>query len=432
MKKIRLINFRRTDKKKVPYFIKPFFKSEGYKEYDFFLNFLDKLKLLDFCIKIIKIIHFLKKIKFKFTNPKKKKLIIISKESKYLLSKDLLLKDKYDYFILETRVNELDEIYISFFIIKFIIFNFFKRSLKKNYILALVKLLDAKIILTNLEISHELYFLSEYLKNKVKVIVIQTNDLTGTEGLTLGTKLSKQINIQELWCFGEYDKKTFLDAKCNVKNFRFVGSLKCNLSRNFFINNKLSLNKTKYDICLLSETHIDLDEDFGDLENLSYAMGVVAEYSFRLSEENNLNIIFSGRHKKNSFEGRLENEFYNFFLKKFNYSIDQSGCDNHRLSKNISQSKLVIGNVSTALRETFYFNKKVLACNFLDYSRIRFPAGGLSVLSNFKYEEFKERVMKLIELSDDEYFKTLNFSKDFYMNNKPNTSQLIYDELQNI
>ena len=96
MKKIRLINFRRTDKKRVPYFIKPFFKSEGYKEYDFFLNFLDKLKLLDFCIKIIKIKLFLKKIKFKFTNPKKKKLIIISKESKYLLSKDLLLKDKYD------------------------------------------------------------------------------------------------------------------------------------------------------------------------------------------------------------------------------------------------------------------------------------------------------------------------------------------------
>ena len=58
------------------------------------------------------------------------------------------------------------------------------------------------------------------------------------------------------------------------------------------------------------------------------------------------------------------------------------------------QSKLIIGNVSTAW-ETFYFDKKVLACNLYDLSRLEFPSKGISVIKNFTTKF--ERVLNILD-----------------------------------
>ena len=412
--------------------MKNFFAQHHHIEIGRFLSIPENLKIFNLFRKIIVALKLIKNISFKFSEPRQNKIIILDKESKFLLSKDLGLLDNFKCFVLSNRLTDITEIYISLRVIKFILSNFFKRGIKINYLIILIKIINPKIIFTNIEISKDLYTISKYFKDKIKLITIQTSDLTGTDVLDEKSKFAKLVNIPELWCFSEYDKKIFSKAKFNIENFRPVGSIKCNISKNYFYEKKKEFDKSKYDICLLSETHAYLDSDFGDHENLHKAMGIVAEYTHRLCDRKNLKLVFTGRHKDKSFSGDMEKEFYSHFLKEYEFKIDQSGEDDHRLSKNFMQSKLIIGNVSTALREAFYFDKKVLACNLYDLSRLEFPSKGISVIKNFTYEEFEKRVLNILDMELNDYLKQLDFSQRYTMFNETNIKKEIYNEVKNI
>ena len=98
------------------------------------------------------------KCKFIFSEPKKSKIVILDAVYSYELV-DILRK--YKPLLLNNRIEQINEIYISRNIIFFLIKNFFKYSLKINYLLALIKITNPKIMITRIDTSSDFHILSK-------------------------------------------------------------------------------------------------------------------------------------------------------------------------------------------------------------------------------------------------------------------------------
>ena len=86
------------------------------------------------------------------------------------------------------------------------------------------------------------------------------------------------------------------------------------------------------------------------------------------------------------------------------------------------QSKLIIGHVSTLLREAMSFEKKILSCNFTEHPDVEFPGLGaefsdnsICILKKASYEIFEQKVLKILSMSNEEYFRQLGKEKFYIM-----------------
>ena len=87
-----------------------------------------------------------------------------------------------------------------------------------------------------------------------------------------------------------------------------------------------------------------------------------------------------------------------------------------------SSSKVVVGMMSTLLREILSIKQKILSCNFTGCEAWDFPINGICFLKNKKYEFFEERMKKILALDFDMYKKNLDKDPSYLM--ITNTSQL--------
>ena len=119
-------------------------------------------------------LRFLLKIFFQcnfiFKNPKSTKIVILDAQTTYFIKKII---PKNSYQILSTRIHQINNIYLTKEIFLFLLKNFFKRSLKKNYLLALTILISPKIIITHIDNSEDFYYLSKSLFKNFKFMAIQ-------------------------------------------------------------------------------------------------------------------------------------------------------------------------------------------------------------------------------------------------------------------
>ena len=181
---------------------------------------------------------------------------------------------------------------------------------------------------------------------------------------------------------------------------------------------------------------------FFHVKNLDDFYGQVAEFTYRLCKKYNLNIIISGRGAKNEEGKDLEYYFYKHFLKNYDFEINSS--PDRRKKKyqtyiNMMQSKLVIALGSTALREAISFEKKILAFNPNNHPYIKFPGPdidfldeSLCTLSKPSYELFEKRVLKLLSMTNEEYFSQLGKEKSFIMKPTTNAANIVRKRLNEI
>ena len=73
--------------------------------------------------------------------------------------------------------------------------------------------------------------------------------------------------------------------------------------------------------------------------------------------------------------------------------------------------------------------KKILSCNFTENSILDFPLDEICLFKKNNYSEFKNVVMKILSMNDDEYFKKINSNKDFIMKDCYKTANLVRDKL---
>ena len=387
-------------------------------------NFLRKLKIL---------ITLIFNSKFILKDPKKSDIVIYDCQSTEVIEK-VLPND--NYIIVSTRIKRIKTLYLSRRIIFFIILNFFKRTLKQNYLAALIEIISPKFVITQIDNSVDFYLTARIFKNRIKFIAVQN----ANRGDTVWSPIekTKKIFIPEFLCFGGYDEHLYRKKKCNVGKFEIIGSLRTSICKEYVKSEKININPQRYDICLLGEPHptVGPEADYPHVKNFTEAIGKVAEYTHRLCDKKKLNLIFIGKRVQNEEASELEILFYQKYLKDYNFKIFQPSSRHDRTYefssyRNIMQSKLVIGHISTMLREAFAFDKKVLQCNFTEHPDVIFPCNGLCVLNNVSYDLFEQRVLEILSMKEAEYFNRLSVQRDFIMESSINTADFVRRKLKN-
>ena len=129
----------------------------------------------------------------------------------------------------------------------------------------------------------------------------------------------------------------------------------------------------------------------------------------------------------------IELNFYKHFLKDHKFKISQSILGKFSTYVNMMQSKIIIGMLSTSLREAFIFKKKVLACNFTGHKSAIFPSKGLCAFSrDTTYNNFKNRVLTILEMPHKKYRNRLSKETDYIMNSKIDTANFIRSRIKKI
>ena len=154
-----------------------------------------------------------------FSKPPQKKIIIFDCESPKQLHELFSTDNTY---LLTTRVQKFTKLFLSLSLFQFIIKNFFKRSLRANYLIFLILQINPKVVITMIDNSQDFYIISKLLDKKIKFIAIQQ---ASREVQWLPLKWTKKIYLPEYYCYGDFDKKIYL-KKTKVTNIESKGSFK--------------------------------------------------------------------------------------------------------------------------------------------------------------------------------------------------------------
>ena len=103
--------------------------------------------------------------------------------------------------------------------------------------------------------------------------------------------------------------------------YNHIGSLKAALALNYIKSKKLDKKKEEFDICLISEFLPSLDKDWSHIQDFQEKLGKIANYVYRLANEMNLKIIFTG--KAPSGFRTAEKTFYQHYLKDYSFKINK-------------------------------------------------------------------------------------------------------------
>ena len=410
MKIIELLSPKGNSIIKVPGYCKNLLIKNNYKSLPK-NTFLKKIKIflyLKFLSRIRSIFFLLSKIKIKFKNPPQKQVIIFDKEGSENL-KPILKKDKY--YILKTRLEHIDYIYLTPNIVLNFLRNFFNKSLKLNYLCSIIEIINPKIIITEIDTSVDFFKVSEIFSKKgVKTIAVQ-----GTQ--KYDDDIPENFYIENYFTIGDFEKSELKRYLINTKRTESIGSLRAVVAKNFLKSNKVSFEKI-YDICLISEPHTELNTDgFRRTSNPEELIAKVAEFTIKFCKENNKKLIFNGKAKANNFKKETEKLFYQENLSHKNFEIKFSSEGEYGTYKNIAQSDLIIALSSTCLRESFAFDRKILCCNFGNNEDAKFPGIGPHIFNDNNYDDFEKRVFTLLSMNYEQYISNIQNLSEIYNKN---------------
>ena len=123
----------------------------------------------------------------------------------------------------------------------YIIKNLFKRSLKQNYLTALIKVIAPKIVITHISDSEDFHTVSKILNNKIQFFAIQTYAPTAFN-IMFPEKRKKNFFIPKLFCYSKLDELFYKKKKVNIESFESVGSITSSLSYEYTQSEKLKIN----------------------------------------------------------------------------------------------------------------------------------------------------------------------------------------------
>jgi len=366
---------------------------------------------MKYLIFIIKVFF---KVKIIFKDPKNYDLVIFDDESIDELG--AILKNR-KYFILQSRINRIDKIYISLNIIRNIIKNY-KKKISTAYFLSLLDIIKPKVVFTFIDNSFKFSELAKLKNQKIKFIALQNGaryEHKEFEHLyknkIIKYNFSENFFIPYLLCYGRYEIDDFKKHNIKVNDFSVVGSLRVS---NFLLKKK-KIKKYYNDICLISDIYSW--DDIFHIYNPGLEKGIInlTKFVINFSIKHNLKLKIALRSYRNNIENfNREINFYkryltkieyNFLSKSFFYRDEKKKFSTYELMKG---SEVVIGSISTMLRENLVMNGKVLACNLTPTNIFDFPLKGLCFLKNCNFSVFEKRLLKIINLSKKDYFSHVN------------------------
>ena len=388
-------------------------------------------------MKILKLLSYLRilfLVKYNFNTPRKGEIIVFDDTSMEQLKP--VIKN-FNYFILETRFERLKKIYLT----KKIIFSMLKNikiGIFNSYLLSIIDQVNPKLILTFIDNSHRFSIFAKIKKNKYKFVAVQNGARYEHKIVNLLKKRKikvelKKFFIPHFFCFGKNEINDYKKNNQIVGKFDVVGSLRLSNFLNSQKNYKKTNSKKTNDILLISDVYC-WD---ANLEKLNFPIeeGLInlIRFTIRFSQKYKFKMKIAARSKLNNFI--KEKEFYKKNLSKNEYEFLLKNIffrsENHKTYKIMQKSKIVIGTMSTMLRENLSLNGKTLACNFTNTNIFDFPIKGLCFSKNMNYENFEKQLSKIYKISLKEYYNQLS-EKRYYVckNNSYKTIELINKKLR--
>jgi hypothetical protein len=202
----------------------------------------------------------------------------------------------------------------------------------------------------------------------------------------------------ELFAFGEYDKTNYRRWGNIHSNLHPVGSL----NNAIYLSKKIEPTEVQYDLCVIQgATNPNAVDYFSQVRLHNWEK--IVEYVNTLQSILNLKVIIAlsplsskRAEVKSWFEARLTNPV----------AFTPIGSA-HETYRAIDQSKVSVGETSTAIVEGLARKNKCIALNFSELDVLSLPGNSLNTLKNPKYPEFEERFSLLKNMDHDHYWSEI-------------------------
>jgi len=279
---------------------------------------------------------------------------------------------------------------------------------KRGYWFAVLRTISPKVVITTLDQYPNFWWLDINYVNANFLAIQHSNYifLSNLESVPEQFKLGifyhpdKIPYYSNLACIGILDQETHEKNGSIVGKYYLVGSIRDSLYR----ENLTSNNVREYDICLIADSIIDY-----------YAyMPIVTNLKKLMIDRPDLKIAIAM--KKN-----IDAEFYfetkELFVKYLDDSVAIIPRENVYSTYKLSdQSELTISSFSTTLRESFSRKNKILCCNYTGFKEFSINLPDELLTEKEDYEEFKEKVLSALVLSNNDYFNKHGHLIPYYNN----------------
>jgi len=290
-----------------------------------------------------------------------------------------------------------------------------KGNEKSSYAKAFIDQVQPCIIITF--VDNNLLFRKLDAENKdsrVKFITIQNGYRVFTgikEIVAVNGGDPEAIYHSNFFCFGQYDMDQYREGGANVENFYPCGSLIDSYSRAMAYRNKSNVDSSV--ICLISDcSNMDAYESIWGHLRLSYEL--LLTYLKKFSERNNIAITVACKKHSGTDDLKHEIEWLQQHLGgRANYV--PNNAKNWMSYSLTDTADVVVGGITTLLREIFGRGKKVLSCNYSGDSTMEFPVDGICLLKQKGYQIFEDRLLELISMDVDNYKKRCHKPPSYLM-----------------
>ena len=397
--------------------------------------------------KLLLIFKLLLKAKFIFKNPQKHELVIFDDISFEDLKNFVF---NYNLFLLQTRIEYIIKFYLSFKIIKYFFKYYIKYFFKYNkgiimtaYLSSLLEVIHPKVVFTKIDNSQKFFDIAKIFGKKINFVALQNGARYPKlykhwyEAKKRNSDLTKNYYIPNYLCFGQFEIDDYKKIGIKVKNFSKVGSL--NLANFFyhFEKNKISLKKSLYDICLISDFMPPGRNEEYSMPSLEEGFAKTIKYTIKFCMKYNMKMIFAWKRAKEDSIKNYNDEqaFYKKHLNdaEFNYLVNNSTGKREKYSSYIAmfQSDIAVGTYTTMLREKLGTGGKILSCNCIYSDVFDFPIEGICSIKNCNFQEFEKRLLDIHSISKENYFSRLSKDKCYVLeyNEKISTIEIIRKKL---
>lgn len=361
-------------------------------------------------------VNALKNKRFRFGLPIKNKIVLFHESHENILKNLILPKFKILTYktspetfyisphLLCNYIKQLFHYKWKSFFNKKITLRKFLAELINNYRLVTIKHINPKIIVTFIDDSGIYHWLQKNCKN-IEFFAIQNGNRSNSQ-----LKKSNYINHQHYFCFGDYEKNHFTKFNVKVKNYYSIGSI---FADYYNQNNPKKEVKSKYDICIVSMWPTHNKEQFDSIK-------LMDSYINRFIKDNKLKAIISLRTnsqlKKLSYHYNPQGfDEKNYFESIYSKEIIFNKRDEESIYDIMLNSELIIGFLTTTIREAFGWGKKAIYCDFTgtkDYLTFNEDL----LLTDPNYNTFSKNLYNLLNEPNEQYKHRTRTYANYVMN----------------
>ncbi len=289
-------------------------------------------------------------------------------------------------------------------------------QLYKQYLLACIDQIGAKVVLTFIDNSGLFQTLSRLDKTRV-YFAIQNGTRTLAcvrDYLPKSPHPYAHISMTNFFCFGDRDVQLYRKHGHTIDSCIPVGSLIGGYYKSVISTGK---KERKYDLCYVSQWHGHfykeiVGEDYSAImsRRVGAAISGLNRLLSRLLAETDLTMLICPRNDDDA-----EREFYRslFGERVTIFKSDRNDFSTYRAAE---QCELTVALNSTTLCEVFAWRQKVLWCNVTNDEHYRMPEAGISYFDGDDYQALKNRVITLLETPKADYQRMITEQSRFINN----------------